>query len=202
MLIGTLLTACAAKPLPPPPGWPLLQLKPPPGAKPLPLAEVKPPNRPYYSSSSDESIMPAISAQARLLGGLRATGTTELLADNTFRGQPVVSSDGTSGRGWGMAFRMPSGWNSALAQCEEVLHMPEFAIVEYVPGQVRTYRSHDRRTEVVLVAGKGDQLLLAICQYGVALPSERELADRAEAAHAAHRLVEAIKAEALELGSR
>lgn len=182
-----------------PPGWPLPQLSLPDGARAIALAKLLPPDRPYYSSGSDEAIKPALLTHARLLAALRENGDAAA-AQSVYSSQPVLSVGGDSGSGWGIAYEVPGGgFDYTLAKCERALLPLGYQTVEYVPGMLRVYYSPDRATEVVLVAGRKWQLLLAVNHYDPPLPGEREWAMREDVRQAARELAEAIKTHVLEM---
>jgi hypothetical protein len=155
-----------------------------------------PPHRPYYSGDSDTAILPALEAQARLLGTDRAS----LARQSSYSDRPVASVNGDLGRGWGIAYEVPGGgFDNTLALCETTLLPLGYATVEYVPGMLRVYYSQDRRTEVVLAAGRKWQLLLAVNQYDPPLPGEAEQAMRDDARRYGRELGELVQTEGLEL---
>lgn len=199
VLLCALLLGGCNPPLPElPAGWPLPGLALPDGARAIALSGLAPPDRPYYSSGSDEAIQPAIRAHARLLGDWAAAGPAG--EGSSYSGKPMHSSGGDPGLGWGIAYEVPGGgFDYTLAKCERALLPLGYQTVEYVPGMLRVYYSADRRTEVVLVAGRRWQLLLAVNRYDPPLPSEREWAMREDVRQAARELAEAIKTHVLEL---
>jgi hypothetical protein len=190
-----MLCGCNRPPPPLPAGWPLPALGLPDNSRALPLGSLLPPDRPYYSSGSDEAIRAALETHARLLG----QGEPADPAQSTFSDRPVLSRTGDSGRGWGIAFEIAGGgFDYALAECETALLRQGYEIVEYVPGQLRVYYSPDRRREVVLVAGHRWQLLLAVAEYDPPLPGELEEAMREDGRHAGAELGEFLKTYMLE----
>jgi hypothetical protein len=195
---GLLLAGCAGQPLPLPAGWPLPQLAPPPDARPAPLSRLAPASRPYYIGGNDDSYQPAKEALERLLAPVRAG---DAAGDDTasFANVPTRSVDGTPGHSWGIAFTSRSGWDTSLAQCEFALKPLNFEIQEYRPGRLRTYYSRDRRTEVDLIAGKDDRLLLCVNTYDQPMLSERQLAQREDLQAAAKALGDEVRTRAAEV---
>jgi hypothetical protein len=196
---------CMAGCLPPPPqmpaGWPLAELTLPEGARPVEFAKLEPPNRPYYSGSSDEVIKPALAAMDRLLGS--AGQRADIASRHSYSARAVTSEHGDTGIGWGICFDVPGGgFDNTLAICEKTLNHAGYSTVDYVPGMLRTYLSLDRRTEVVLVAGRRWQLLLAVNEFDLPLPGELEQVQREDAARFGRELAELIQTEALERSRR
>jgi hypothetical protein len=192
-----LLTGCHRQPLALPLGWPLPQLAPPADARPLPLARLAAADRPYYYTGNDDSFQPAKAALERLTAAVPPGAAGD--PGYSFGPLAAHSADGTPGTAWGIAYT-GRGWDSSLAQCEAALKPLRYAIQEYRPGRLRTYYSRDRRTEVDLVAGKADQLLLCIVRYDPPLPGERELAEREDLQHAARAIAEQVRLRAREIG--
>ena len=201
LFLVLMLCSCGGKALPLPPGWPLPQLTLPPDAHALPLAQLAPTAQPYYVTGNDDSYQPAKEALGRLLDSVRAPDSGVAADAYNFSGQPIRSMDGSLGTGWGVAMTSNDGFDTALANCELALKPLGYEIVIYRQGRLRTYYSRDRRTEVTLVAGQRNQLLLVIAKYDPPLPSERQLAERDDLQRAAKAIGEQVRSRALEIAS-